>query len=89
MIENAVIYCHAHSARQIVGKTVSTDPNTEKASLNIRTKDVGKVDTLKVAKRSRDTQKMSDDRLTKNSLRKSKRKERQSAKKQIKLGLKD
>lgn len=49
---------------------------------------MGKVDTLKVAKRSRDTQEMSDDRLVKASLKKAKRKERQSGKKQIRQALK-
>jgi hypothetical protein len=44
---------------------------------------MGKRDTSKVAKRSRDTQEMSDDVLTKASLRKAKRKERQAGKKEI------
>lgn len=50
---------------------------------------MGKVDTLKVAKRSRDTQEMSDDRLVKASLKKAKRKERQFGKKQIRKELKE
>lgn len=50
---------------------------------------MGKRDTVKVAKRSRDTQEMSDDRLLKASLRKAKRKERQAGKKEIRETLKD
>lgn len=49
---------------------------------------MGKRDTVKVAKRSRDTQEMSDDRLMKASLRKAKKKERQFGKKEIRQELK-
>lgn len=49
---------------------------------------MAKRDTVKVAKRSRETQEMSDDMLTKASLRKAKRKERQAGKKEIREELK-
>lgn len=50
---------------------------------------MGKRDTLKIAKRSRDTQEFSDDRLSKKSLRKAKVKERQFSKKLIRKDLKE
>ena len=43
---------------------------------------MGKRDNVKVAKRSRDTQEMSDDKLNKASLRKAKKKERAAGKKE-------
>lgn len=49
---------------------------------------MGKIDNQRVAKRSRDTQEMSDDVLNKKSLRKAKVKERQAGKKEIRRELK-
>lgn len=46
---------------------------------------MAKRDNVKVSKRSRDTQEMSEDRLVKASLRKAKVKDRQAGKKEIRI----
>ncbi len=89
MTGSDVICSVVHFVRLIKARTASTVPNTAKANLNTRIKDVGKRDTVKVAKRSRDTQEMSQDLLDKASLRKAKRKERQAGKKEIRVTLKE
>lgn len=89
MIVNDAIYSVARFVLQTKARIASIARNTVKVSLNTRTRDVGKLDKVKVAKRSRNTQEMSDDVLLKSSLRKAKRKERQAGRKEIRKELKN